>query len=112
MGPTEKGSLASLPALSTRETRISSSPSSWDAYARSQPLASSLPIPSRYVGLDIGLGEIVEARRKLVDAELMVASAYRLPVADRSFDLVLACEVMEHLEDPAAALVEVSAKMD
>ena len=36
------------------------------------------------------------------------ASIYQLPHADRSVDLVLACEVLEHLEDPAAGLRELA----
>lgn len=34
------------------------------------------------------------------------ASIYRLPFPDKHFDLVLACEVLEHLEDPRLAILE------
>lgn len=36
----------------------------------------------------------------------LVGSAYELPVEDASFDTVLCAAVLEHLEDPLAALVE------
>ena len=35
-------------------------------------------------------------------------SVYELPFDDDSFDLVLCLEVLEHLDDPAAALAELS----
>jgi len=36
------------------------------------------------------------------------ASAYELPYADGHFDLVLCCEVLEHLERPATAMAELA----
>lgn len=36
------------------------------------------------------------------------ASIYALPWADDAFDLVVCCEVLEHLEDPAAGLAELA----
>jgi 2-polyprenyl-3-methyl-5-hydroxy-6-metoxy-1,4-benzoquinol methylase len=36
------------------------------------------------------------------------ASVYSLPYADASFDLVVCCEVLEHLEDPSSALAEIA----
>jgi len=36
------------------------------------------------------------------------ASVYALPYADASFDLVVCCEVLEHLEDPPRALAEIA----
>lgn len=36
------------------------------------------------------------------------ASIYELPFPDAHFDLVLACEVLEHLEDPRLAMSELS----
>lgn len=39
---------------------------------------------------------------------LREASIYALPYADASFDLVVCCEVLEHLKDPAAGLAELA----
>ena len=42
------------------------------------------------------------------DIVLREASIYGLPYADASFDLAIACEVLEHLADPAAGLAELA----
>jgi len=60
-----------------------------------------------YWGLDLGLGELAQARSYNPEKGFVQASAYRLPFPDGAFDCVLACEVFEHLDDPAAALAEV-----
>lgn len=61
-----------------------------------------------YFGIDIGSAEIEIAKKRCPTFRFEVASAYELPVADRSQDLVVTCEVLEHLEDPVAALQEIS----
>lgn len=61
-------------------------------------------------GVDIASRWLVVARRRLADrglyAPLVAASADRLPWLDGRFDAVVADSVLEHLDDPAAALSE------
>lgn len=42
------------------------------------------------------------------EIEARTASIYALPWPDQAFDLVLCCEVLEHLHDPAAGLRELA----
>ncbi|HMB52222.1 MAG TPA: class I SAM-dependent methyltransferase, partial [Thermoanaerobaculia bacterium] len=60
----------------------------------------------RYVGTDLSLAEVLTARRGQPDRRFLPASAYELPFPDAAADLVVACEVLEHLDDPETALVE------
>jgi ubiquinone/menaquinone biosynthesis C-methylase UbiE len=69
-------------------------------------LVDHAPTPARYLATDVSL----EAIPKTVDPliETQVASIEELPFADASFDIVVCCEVLEHLEQPARALAEVA----
>ena len=55
---------------------------------------------SEYVGLDHE-----DTLHDLSNADLL-GTAYRIPVSDESFDGVVCTAVLEHLEEPRAALVE------
>ena len=69
-------------------------------------LVTSGPRPMRFVACDI---ELTAARTDLDGLiELRQASVYALPWGDASFDLVLCCEVLEHLHDPDRGLAEVA----
>ncbi|HVT75476.1 MAG TPA: class I SAM-dependent methyltransferase, partial [Acidimicrobiales bacterium] len=59
------------------------------------------------VGLDLPDVELMEAWDG-VESRMVQGSALALPFADRSFDLVLAIEVLEHLPDPRQALREIA----
>lgn len=72
-------------------------------------LASRLR-PGRVVGIDADQGVIAEARAAAasagVEVEFRVGDARRLAIADGSFDVVHAHQVLQHLADPVAALAE------
>jgi len=61
--------------------------------------------PERFVACDLE-----DARAPGIDPaiEFEVASIYDLPYAASSFDLVICCEVLEHLEQPATGLAELA----
>jgi ubiquinone/menaquinone biosynthesis C-methylase UbiE len=73
-------------------------------------LASAARLGIEIEGVDIALRWLVVARRRLKDlglpVSLVAASADRLPYADASFDTVVADSVLEHLDDPASAVLE------
>lgn len=60
--------------------------------------------PARFECCDVDLGRLAPGLHP--DLAFQVASVYHLPHADRSVDLVVCCEVLEHLHDPAAGLAE------
>ena len=70
-------------------------------------LAHALAMSDGYVGTDLGFEEVAKARHLLPRRAFSAASAYELPFADDSFDVVLVCEVLEHLEEPEKALREI-----
>lgn len=69
-------------------------------YLRTQKIGKT------YEGIDF-LKTAVEIGNKVhPKVKLKQASIYKLPYKDKSFDLVLCTEVLEHLEDPKKALKE------
>jgi SAM-dependent methyltransferase len=66
--------------------------------------------PGRVVGVDGAAAAVAAAQRAVdaagVTAEVRVDDAYALHEADGSFDVVHAHQVLQHLADPVAALVE------
>jgi SAM-dependent methyltransferase len=70
-----------------------------------------LAAPGIVVGIDAGEGVLDEARAVAADAgvdnvEFRPGDVYDLPFDDGSFDVVHAHQVLQHLADPVAALVE------
>lgn len=63
--------------------------------------------PPTSLGLDLDLAILQEARQRYPAAALALGDGTRLPCPDKSFDLVLGIEVLEHVHDPAAFLGEV-----
>lgn len=62
--------------------------------------------PSRFVATDVSLDRV--ARDVDPAIAFREASVYQLPFADGELDLVLCCEVLEHLEEPRRALREIA----
>lgn len=63
---------------------------------------------ARSVALDVDFEGVAAARTNSPFASYLSASAYALPFRDGAFDLVLCCEVLEHLEFPAKGLAEIA----
>jgi ubiquinone/menaquinone biosynthesis C-methylase UbiE len=63
------------------------------------------PAPD-YVGIDLSAEQVAEARATYPRFSFQVASVDELPFPDASFDLLVACEVLEHLKDPDAGMRE------
>lgn len=62
--------------------------------------------PKRFSACDLELSQLAPNLDPAI--EFHEASAYELPHADSSFDLVLCCEVLEHLEEPDRAFAELA----
>jgi SAM-dependent methyltransferase len=62
----------------------------------------------RIAAVDLSAYSVGRTTKRLPDVDARVASVADLPFADASFDLVLCLEVLEHLEDPAAAVAEIA----
>uniref|UniRef100_A0A7C1X6J2 Class I SAM-dependent methyltransferase n=2 Tax=Thermomicrobium roseum TaxID=500 RepID=A0A7C1X6J2_THERO len=60
------------------------------------------------VGLDLARTALAEARQRQTPASLVLAEAERLPFLDRSFDIVLAADLIEHVDDVEEHLAEVA----
>ncbi len=69
-------------------------------------LIRNAPEPDRYLATDLSLAELSpELDPRIETAE---ASIFDLPYADDSFDIVVCCEVLEHVEDPRRGLEELA----
>jgi ubiquinone/menaquinone biosynthesis C-methylase UbiE len=71
-----------------------------------QHLVSRGARPQRFVACDLELTAVASGLDPLI--ELREASIYELPFEDASFDLVVCCEVLEHVDAPGRGLAEVS----
>lgn len=66
--------------------------------------------PGRVIGLDRAPDVLAQARAHATEestsVDLSVGDVYQLPFPDRSFDVVHAHQVLQHLSDPVRALIE------
>jgi ubiquinone/menaquinone biosynthesis C-methylase UbiE len=67
-------------------------------------LVALRPPEDRFIACDLSLEKVSSHVDPRVRFEQ--ASIYGLPYGDKSFDLVVCCEVLEHLEEPERALAE------
>lgn len=58
-------------------------------------------------GIELEDVTVAEANKRFPHLDIEQGSIYTLPFEDNSFDLVIACEVFEHLEQPQKALAEI-----
>ena len=63
-------------------------------------------LPDRVAGFDLNQESVDFAAKRLPEYTFSVENIYELPFADNAFDVVMCCEVLEHLDDPGAALRE------
>jgi len=56
---------------------------------------------------DVSLNIIKKSKEQFSNCPFSVQSVYHLPYRDNQFDLIVACEVLEHLVDPDKALKEI-----
>jgi ubiquinone/menaquinone biosynthesis C-methylase UbiE len=71
-----------------------------------QRIHEMLPPDTVFRALDVETRLVEATARRNPDVPVTLGSIYALPEQDRSLDLVLALEVLEHLEDPVRALSE------
>jgi len=62
---------------------------------------------NKVVGIDISRSSLAMAQSKCKSSSFCMASAYNLPFPDRTFSLILALELLEHLEEPEKCLEEI-----
>lgn len=61
---------------------------------------------ARVVGVELEPSALAYTKGRVVQAAFVVGSAYSLPLTDASVDVVLATEMLEHLDQPNVALRE------
>lgn len=71
-------------------------------------VAQKLKNLDKLKGVDIDSRVLQIAQKRFPALDLAQASIYDLPFEDDSFELVISCEVLEHLENPERGLEEIT----
>lgn len=58
------------------------------------------------VGVDLSVRQLVKSKRKHPKSHFVVGDARKLPFKDKTFDLVVAINMLHHVDDPEAVLGE------
>lgn len=62
--------------------------------------------PQSLYGFDVDMGVLHDASLRCPSAQISLMDGHQLAFPDRAFDLVVACEVLEHVSNPARVLEE------
>jgi ubiquinone/menaquinone biosynthesis C-methylase UbiE len=62
----------------------------------------------RFAALDLNPGHITLTKQLSPGISAILGDVYDIPVADRTFDVVLVNEILEHLDNPHRALAEIA----
>lgn len=79
---------------------------SGDCYAANQILGPTAI--GRYVAIDLSSSKLERGRERIDKSSVAVGDIENLPLCDRSVDLVICSEVLEHLLSPDAAIAEMN----
>lgn len=73
---------------------------------RTTAVLSAALTPARLLACDLEVAAVRQAPDNSPGGEYFAGSVYQLPFASGAFDLAVATEVLEHLDDPAAGVTE------
>lgn len=73
-----------------------------------QRMRAWMPADVHYSASDIGVSLVQKARARNPGIDVSERSVYQLDLPDRSIDVVVMLEVLEHLDDPQRALSELA----
>jgi len=65
-------------------------------------------IAKHYEGLDVSIKALKMAKKMVPEIKFTQGNIYQLPYRDKTFDLILCNEVLEHLSEPEKALKEIA----